>query len=197
MYIIVTYKCCLPSVLTITFTKSHTETHNKARSVYGSKIPQRKFYSDLHPCHLLRFVNPCCLKTSRKNGSLHGSYYVPLMFLLSFQQSLALFVRKDYRLENEFKMLRESSLGNMNKIKPKIKLSSFPLFQSCPLEYMLNKTRIHNRLGLCSFLIYSWPFLRPGFLADELEMLVNKWQSMILPLSDMDFKELKIISKLN
>ena len=42
-------------------------------------------------------------------------------FSTSFQWSLSLCLRKDYRLGNEFRKLRESSLGNMNKIEPKIK----------------------------------------------------------------------------
>ena len=100
--------------------------------------PSETFYPDLHSCHYLGAVSPWSQKTSRKYGSTHGSHSIPLFFFfwLSFQWSLFLYLRKDYSLESELKRLRESSLGNMNQIEPKIKLSSLPLFQSCPLEYM-------------------------------------------------------------
>lgn len=46
---------------------------------------------------------------------------------------------KDYRFGNEFRRFREGSLGKMNKIEPKIKLSILPLFQSGPSEQTLIK----------------------------------------------------------
>lgn len=48
-------------------------------------------------------------------------------------------VRKDYRHGNEFKILKESSLGKMNTIESKIKLSGFLLFQPSLLEHTLVK----------------------------------------------------------
>ena len=137
------------------------------------------------------------VKKLQGNMALHMDhivYHSFFFFWLSFQWSLFLYLRKDYSLESELKRLRESSLGNMNQIEPKIKLSSLPLFQSCPLEYMSIKLFISVFLSdLFSGLSDPW---------NQVSQLVNQkcWsindKGMTFLFDDIDFNELKINSKI-
>lgn len=160
--------------------------------------PQRNS-TQIYILAIIQGLSVLGVKKLQGNMALHMDHIVTTLFFvclfwLSFQWSLFLYLRKDYSLESELKRLRESCLGNMNQIEPKIKLSSLPLFQSCPLEYMSIKLFISVFLSdLFSGLSDPW---------SQVSQLVNQkcWsindKGMTFLFYDIDFNELKINSKI-
>lgn len=138
----------------IIFRKDYTQTQDKNTSIQG----YRAFRESFPRLISLPFAGGC---QSLQPGNRKGKWlytWITLcyhsVFSSLFNGLFSLYLRKDYRLENEFRKLKESSLGNLNKIEPKIKLSGLPLFQSCPLEHTLIKQFLSVILS-----DFSWVFL--------------------------------------
>lgn len=137
---IVSYKCSLPSVLIIIFRKriipkSKIRAHLvKAAKILREILPRLASSPIAKVCQSFQLEN-----FEEKKWVCTWIILCSTHFEALFNGLILCIWEKDYRLENEIRRSGESSLGNMNKTEPEVKLSGLPFFQSCPLEYTLIK----------------------------------------------------------